>query len=115
LEGFVAAAGIAGSVQLWTGTNTPPSSDLPFGFTSWVLPGCWLLATVGLPAAIAGWLAYRRARLAPVAVLVAASTMLLEVLVQIPFIGLSWLQLVFGGLAVALGVLGVHARKRGWR
>ena len=114
-EFFVAVAGIAGSIQLWTGTYAPPSSGLPFGLTSWVLPGFWLLATVAVPAAIAGWLVYRRARLAPVAVLVAAATMLLEVVVQIPFIGSSWLQLVFGGLAVVLGALGLHARHRGWR
>jgi hypothetical protein len=35
--------------------------------------------------------------------------------VQIPFIGLSWVQAIFGGLAVALAALGLDARRKGWR
>jgi hypothetical protein len=114
VESLVALSGLAGAVQLMAGVATPPNSDLPFGLSSWVLPGFWLFGTVALPAAIAGLLAYRRSPYAPIAVVVASVTMAVEVLVQIPFIGLNPLQAVFGGLAVVLGALGVHARRKGW-
>ena len=114
-ETVVAVSGLAGCIQLMAGIATPPDSDLPFGLSSWVLPGLWLFATVSLPAAAAAVLAYRRSPHAPVAVLLAAATMAIEVIVQIPFIGLNPLQAVFGGVAVALGALAVHARHAGWR
>jgi hypothetical protein len=114
-ETVVAVAGLAGTVQLMAGIATPPNSDLPFGLSSWVLPGLWLFATVSLPAAVAGVLAYRRSLHAPVAVLLAVATMTIEVIIQIPFVGLNPLQAVFGAVAVALGALAVHARRAGWR
>ena len=79
------------------------------------MPGLWLFATVPLPATVAAVLAYRRSPYAPAAVLLAAATMAIEVVVQIPFIGLNPLQAVFGGVAVALGALAVHAHRAGWR
>ncbi|HEU5484823.1 MAG TPA: hypothetical protein VFU98_07950 [Microlunatus sp.] len=115
VESFVAIAGLGGTAQLIAGIFTPPVDDLPPGLASWALPGVWLFGTVALPAAVAAWLAFRRSPYAPTAVLVAACTLALEVVVQIPFIGPSWLQVVFGGLAVALAVLAVRARSRGWR
>ncbi|MFP5283042.1 MAG: hypothetical protein ACLGIF_06300 [Actinomycetes bacterium] len=113
-ESLVALSGLLGTVQLVAGIATPPLEDLPLGLSSWVLPGVWLFATVTLPAAAAAWLAYRRSPLTPGAVLLAAATMAVEVLVQIPFLGPNPLQAVFGGLAVALGALGWHARRAGW-
>ncbi|TAK68631.1 MAG: hypothetical protein EPO13_11075 [Actinomycetota bacterium] len=54
-------AAVAGSVQLVTGTFTPPVSDLePLGLTSWVVPGMWLAASVALPCAITAVMAWRR-------------------------------------------------------
>jgi hypothetical protein len=115
VESLVALSGLAGAVQLMAGVATPSNSDLPLGLSSWVLPGFWLLGTVALPAAVASLLAYRRSPYAPLAVVLASVTMAVEVLVQIPFIGLNPLQAVFGGLAVGLGALGVHAWRTGWR
>ena len=115
VESLVALSGLAGAVQLMAGVATPPDSYLPLGLSSWVLPGFWLFGTVALPAAIAGLLAYRRSPYAPLAVVLASVTMAVEVLVQIPFIGLKPLQAVFGGLAVVLGALGVRAWRTGWR
>jgi hypothetical protein len=115
VESLVALSGLAGAVQLMAGVATPPNSDLPLRVSSWVLPVLWLFGTVALPAAIAGLLAYRRSPYAPLAVVLASVTMAVEVLVQIPFIGLNPLQAVFGGLTVVLGALGVHAWRTGWR
>lgn len=115
VESVVALAGLGGAIQLIAGIFTPPVDDLPLGLSSWVLPGFWLLGTVAVPAAVTAWLAYRRSPYAPIAVFVAACTMAVEVAVQIPFIGPSWLQAIFGGLAAVLAVLAVHARRKGWR
>jgi len=115
VESVVALAGLGGALQLISGIFTPPVDDLPMGLSSWVLPGCWLFGTVTVPAAVGAWLSYRRSRYAPSAVFIAACTMAVEVAVQIPFIGPSWLQAVFGGLAAVLAVLAARARRRGWR
>ncbi|RYV52926.1 hypothetical protein [Pengzhenrongella frigida] len=114
-EALVALGGLAGTVQLLTGTVTPPVSDLePLGRSTWVLPGVWLFATVAVPASAAGWLAWRRAPLAPPAVLVASGTLALELVVQIPFIGTNVLQAVFGAFAGGLAGLALDARRAGW-
>ena len=114
-EAVVAIGGLAGGIQLFTGTATPPVSDLrALGLHSWDLPALWLVATTAVPASVAGYLAWRRSPFAPAAVLVASSTLLLELLVQIPFIGPSPLQVVFGTLAVTLAVLALRARSAGW-
>src|SRR4249919_622362 len=46
-------AGIAGAIQLLAGVATPPDGDLPLGLSTWVLPGLWLLASVGIPSGVA--------------------------------------------------------------
>lgn len=115
-EGLLAIAGFAGAAQLATGTSTPPVSDLePLGLSSWVLPGVWLGASVGVPAAGAAFLAWRRSPHAPTAVLLASGLLAVELAVQIPFIGPSPLQGVFGTVAVTMAGLAINARRRGWR
>ena len=114
-ESVVAVGGLAGGIQLLTGTYAPPVSDLGgLGLHSWVLPGLWLMATTAVPASIAAWLAWRHSPWAPAAVLVASAALALELLVQIPFIGPSPLQAVFGTLAIILAVLALRARAAGW-
>jgi hypothetical protein len=46
---------------------------------------------------------------------VASYSLVIELLAQIPFLGLNILQGVFGGFAVLLAVLAFHARSAGWR
>jgi len=94
----------------------PPASDLaPIGLSSWVLPEFWLFATVVAPSGAAAWLAWRRSRLTPTAVILASVTLAVELLVQIPFVGFNVLQVVVGGIAVLLARLAVRARRTGRR
>jgi hypothetical protein len=114
-EALIALAGAAGAAQLCSGSLTPPVSDLaPLGLSSWVLPGLWLFASVAAPSSAAAWLAWRRSAHAPAAVLVASTALVTELVVQIPFVGPSVLQIVFGTAAVALATLGWRARTAGW-
>ena len=53
--------------------------------------------------------------LAPAAVLLASGLLLVEVTVQIPFIGPSMLQAVFVIVALVLALLAWHAHRAGWR
>ena len=104
-----------GTVQLLTGTFTPPVSVLePIGLSSWVLPGVWLFGTVVVPSATAAVLAWRGSAYAPPVVLFASATLALELLVQIPFLGPSLLQAVFGTIAVGMAILAHRARRSGW-
>jgi hypothetical protein len=115
VETVVGLAGLAGSVQLLAGVATPPVSALsPLGLSSWMLPAGWLFLTVALPSAFAAWLAWRRSARAPVAVLVASALLATELLFQIPFLGSSVLQLVFGTVAIGMAVVAFLARKAGW-
>jgi hypothetical protein len=115
VEALVAIGAIGGTVQLVTGTAAPPVDDLePLGLTSWVLPGIWLFASVAVPSMVAAWLAWRRSPAAPTAVLVASLLLVVELVVQIPFVGPSLLQAVFGTVAVVLAGLALVARP-GWR
>lgn len=105
----IAVAGLDGSVQLVTGTFTPPVSDLePLGLDSWVLPGLWLFASVVIPWSVAAWATARRWRSAPAVVLTAAGLLVFELGVQIPFLGFSPFQPIMGALALALGLLARH-------
>lgn len=63
---------------------------------------------------LAAWLAWRRSVWAPVAALLASALLATELIVQIPFLGLSILQLIFGTVAVGMAVLGLLARRGGW-
>jgi hypothetical protein len=115
LEGLIAIGGLAGTWQLINGTFAPPVEDLePLGLTSWVLPGVWLFASVAVPSTVAAWLAWRRSPYAPTAVIVASALLAVELLVQIPFVGPSVLQAVFGTLAIVLAGLALVARPT-WR
>jgi hypothetical protein len=115
VEGLVVVGALSGTLQLLTGTATPPVEDLePLGLTSWVLPGLWLFASVAVPSTVAAWLAWRRSLHAPTAVLVASALLAVELLVQIPFVGPSLFQAVFGTVAIVLAVLALVARPT-WR
>jgi hypothetical protein len=115
VEALIAVGAVGGTLQLVTGTAAPPLDDLePLGLTSWVLPGIWLFASVAVPSTVAAWLAWRRSPAAPTAVLVASGLLAVELVVQIPFVGPSLLQAVFGTVAVVLAVLALIARPT-WR
>ncbi len=99
----IGLAALAGAVQLVSGTFTPPVSDLePLGMHSWVLPGLWLLCSVAVPWVGVAWAAWRRHPRTPAVVLVACASLAVELVVQIPFVGLSALQVVMGVPAVVL-------------
>jgi hypothetical protein len=115
LEAFIFVGALSGAVQLWTGTFAPPVEDLePLGLDSWRLPALWLFASVAVPSAVAVVAALRRWPRTPDVVLVASALLLIEVTVQIPFVGPSVLQAVMGGLALLLGALALVARRHGW-
>jgi hypothetical protein len=115
VESLVGLGGVAGSIQLLTGVATPPVSVLsPLGLSSRMLPAGWLFLTVAIPTCVAACLAWRRSSWAPAAVLVASALLALELLVQIPFLGFSILQLIFGTVAIGMAVVGLLARRAGW-
>jgi hypothetical protein len=111
IESAMAAFGLGGGIMLMAGYGTPPLEALePLGLTSWVLPGVWLTASVAVPSATAAYLASRGSAWAPRAVMVASSLLAVELLVQIPFLGVNGLQAamaVVGGTAAGLAW---HAR-----
>jgi len=113
VEAVLAVAGAAGAVQLLTGTVTPPDAALdPLPFETWTWPGLWLAATVAVPAGVAAYAVWARRPWATTAVLVSAATLGVELAVQIPFVGTSVLQAVFGGVALALAGTALDARRR---
>jgi hypothetical protein len=115
VESLVGLGGLAGSIQLLAGVATPPVSVLsPLGLSSWALPAGWLFLTVAVPSGLAAWLAWRRSVWAPPAVLLASALLATELLVQIPFLGFSPLQLIFGAVAIGMAVVGLLARRTNW-
>lgn len=115
VESLVGLGGLAGSIQLLAGLATPPASVLsPLGLSSWALPAGWLFLSVAVPSGLAAWLAWRRSVWAPAAVLLASALLAAELLVQIPFLGFSMLQLIFGAVAIGMAVVGLLARGTGW-
>jgi hypothetical protein len=70
---------------------------------------------VAVTAAVASWLCWRRSDWGPTAVLIASAGLLIDVVAQIPFVGFHVLQLVFGAVAIAMALLALDARRRGWR
>ena len=117
VQAVVAVGGLSGTWQLWTGTYAPPVSALePLGLDTWRLPAVWLFCSVAVPSTVALVAAVRRHPRAPEAVLAASGLMLVEVSVQVPFVGPSALQAVFGGIALGMGSLAIIAlRRRSWR
>jgi hypothetical protein len=114
LTGLTSIAGIAGAVQLAAGVATPPVTVLPFGLSSWLLPGLWLFASVGVPSGIAAVLTWRRSPNALLAASVGAAALLVELAVQIPFVGLDVLQAVFAADAAAMVASAIGLRRAGW-
>lgn len=103
---LVSLAAVAGSIQLVLGIATPPSSDLdPLGLTTWTLPAFWLFLVVGAPFAIAGILTLRGSSRALVASLAASGLLVLELVVQIPFVGVNAMQPLMAVVAVGTGLL----------
>jgi hypothetical protein len=114
LEAFVALGAWSGVWQLWSGTFAPPVSALePLGLSDWRLPAVWLMVSVALPATVALLAAWERLTWTPLAVLVMSVLLIVEVTVQIPFVGPSALQAVMGGIGALLLVLAWVARRRG--
>jgi hypothetical protein len=115
VETLVSLSGLAGSVQLLAGAATPPVSVLsPLGLSSWTLPAGWLFMTVAVPSGLAAWLAWRRSVWAAPAILLAGALLAIELLFQIPFLGLSMLQAIFGAVAVGMAAMGLLAGRAGW-
>lgn len=109
---LTSAAAIVGSVQLATGAFTPPVSDLePLGLNSWVLPGLWLAAVVALPCAITTVTAWECSRWLGLAAITSGALLLVELGVQIPFVGLDPLQGVMAVVAIVLVSLGLASHR----
>jgi len=105
--GLTSAAGLVGAAQLVSGTFTPPVRDLdPLGLESWVWPGVWLAASVAVPCGVAAWLAWRSSPRVGRAAVVAGCLLLVELAVQVPFVGPDPLQAVMALVAVALVAMG---------
>jgi hypothetical protein len=68
----------------------------------------WLTASVAVPSATAAYLAWRRSPAAPKAVLAASALLGIELLVQIPFLGVN-------GLQAAMTLIGGTAATLAWR
>ena len=106
IESVMAVFGLAGGVMLMSERGTPPVETISaLGLSSWVLPGVWLVASVAVPSSVAAYLAWRGSTMTPTAVLVASILLALELLIQIPFLGVNALQAVMaliGGAAAAL-------------
>ena len=112
LAGVTSVAAAAGAVQLVSGIYTPPVEDLePLGLHSWGFPGVWLGLSVTGPCATAAWLSLRGEPRVGLASVWAGLLLLLELVVQIPFVGLDPLQAVMGSVAVLLLVLGNLSRR----
>jgi len=63
---------------------------------------------------LAAWLAWRRSVWTAPAVLLASTLLATELLVQIPFLGFSVLQLIFGAVAIGMAIVGLLAWRAGW-
>ena len=109
IESTMAVAGLGGGIMLVSGYGTPPVEALaPLGLSSWVLPGVWLTASVAVPSALAAALAWRGSPWTPRAVMVASALLGVELLVQIPFLGVN-------GLQAAMALVGGTAATLAWR
>ena len=106
MESAMAVFGLGGGIMLISGHGTPTVEAISsLGLSSWVLPGVWLTASVAIPSALAAHLAWRGSQWTPRAVMVASGLLAVELLVQIPFLGVNGLQAamaLIGGTAAAL-------------
>ncbi|MFE6650050.1 hypothetical protein ACFVJS_26060 [Nocardioides sp. NPDC057772] len=113
VSAMAGAAAAIGAVQLVTDTFAPPVSDLrPLGLESWVLPGLWLAASVAVPCLGTAVLAWRRSRWMGPAAVGAGMLLLVELAVQVPFVGFDPLQVVMGTVAISLAGLGWSSARR---
>lgn len=107
LAGLTSTAAWIGTAQLVLGVYTPPVADLePLGLHSWLLPGLWLAASVAVPCLVVAVMAARRSPRTGWAALVAAALLVVELVVQVPFVGLDPLQAVMGTVALVIAGLG---------
>ena len=111
VESAMAAFGLGGGLMLMSGQGTPPLEALaPLGLSSWVPPGLWLTASVAVPSGTAAYLAWRGDAWAPRAVMVASALLAVELLVQIPFLGVNGLQAAMALVGGTAAGLAWHAR-----
>ena len=85
----------------------------PLGLDSWVLPGIWLMASVVVPSTVAAVAVWRDDRRAGSLALLAAALLGVELAVQIPFVGLSVLQVVLALVGAVVAVLAVTIMSTG--
>jgi hypothetical protein len=112
IESAMAVFGLGGGLMLMSGYGTPPVEALaPLGLSSWVLPGVWLTASVAVPSATAACLTWRRSPSAPRAVMVASALLAVELLVQIPYLGVNGLQAAMALIGGTAAALAWHARR----
>lgn len=108
VAGLTSLAAWIGAVQLAVGLYAPPVADLqPLRLHSWLLPAIWLAASVAVPCLIVTVLAVRRSLRTGWAALVAALLLAVELVVQVPFVGLDPLQAVMGTTALVIAGLGL--------
>jgi len=111
IESAMAVFGLGGGIMLMSGHGTPPLEALePLGLSSWVLPGVWLTASVAVPSGTAAYLAWRGSPWAARAVIVASVLLAVELLVQIPFLGVNGLQAAMALVGGTAAGLAWHAR-----
>lgn len=112
LAGLTSVAASVGAAQLISGTFTPPVDALSsLGWDTWVLPGIWLATSVALPCGAASVLAIRRSPWLGAAAAGAGLLLLVELLVQIPFVGPDPLQAIMSAVAVGLVWFGVLSHR----
>jgi len=110
IEITLATAAAIGAVLFFADVAVPPDDQLPSGLDNWVWPAIWLIGTVCVPSAIAAIALSRRASSGPLLVLLATALLGVELVVQIPFVGLSWLQLLVALSGVSAAVMAIVAR-----
>ena len=112
LAAVTCLAALVGTVQLVTGTYTPPVSDVsPLGLGSWTLPGLWLAASVALPCGVTAVLAWRASARLGLASIAAGALLGIELILQVPFVGLDPLQAALALVAGALVGFGLSAHR----
>ena len=107
LAGLTSLAAWVGAGQLVLGVFTPPVDDLDgLGLESWLLPGLWLAASVAVPCLVLAVAAWRAESWTPRCAQLAAALLLVELVVQVPFVGPDPFQAVVAVVAAALALLG---------